>query len=166
MCTYFRERHTGQFEPADSIPALRIEFTALLRHLPSVAPNRATTTVLKNVKREVCSSKYPSVVPYIHASGDFYSALFSWDHVGNCHTKVYSSSYNNPHLPTTRTQAISDLVTINKGLISSYWSVREDKAYLNQTTKPNANDLNQKSYMYVKKKVKIYLIFTKADWFI
>ena len=26
-------------------------------------------------------------------------------HVGNCHTKVYSSSYNIPHFPTARTQA-------------------------------------------------------------
>ena len=43
MCTYFRGRHIGQFDPAESIPARRIEFAALSRHLQSVAPNRTTS---------------------------------------------------------------------------------------------------------------------------
>ena len=46
-------------------PYRRIKFKALLRHLPSVAPNHTTNAVLQNVKREVCSSKYPSGV-YIY----------------------------------------------------------------------------------------------------
>ena len=50
VCNYFRERRLGQIDPTESIPALEIEFRALLRHLPSGAPNRATNSVLKNVK--------------------------------------------------------------------------------------------------------------------
>ena len=43
-------RYIGQFDPVDSIPALGIEFRALLRHLPSGAPNRTTNAVLQNLK--------------------------------------------------------------------------------------------------------------------
>ena len=99
VCNYFRKRYIGQFDPVDSIPALRIEFRALFHHLPSGAPNRTTNSVLQNVKNKVCSSKYPSGI-FFHASDGLYSALFSRDHVGNCRTKVYSSSYNTLHFPT------------------------------------------------------------------
>ena len=60
VCNYFRERYLGQVGPTKQINALGIEFGALSRHLPSVAPNRTTNSVLKNVKRKVRSSKYPS----------------------------------------------------------------------------------------------------------
>ena len=53
---------------------------------------------------------------YTRATNGFYSALFSRDHADNCHTKVYPPSYNTPHFPTTRTQAVSDLVMTSKGL--------------------------------------------------
>ena len=60
VCNYFRERYVRHFDPIDSIPALIIEFRALLRHLPSGTPNRPTNSVLQNVKSKVCSSKHPS----------------------------------------------------------------------------------------------------------
>ena len=62
LVPYFRGRHIGQSDPAESIPARRVEFRALSRHLPSVAPNRTTNALLQNVKSEMCSSKYPSGV--------------------------------------------------------------------------------------------------------
>ena len=52
MCSYFRERYLRRIDPAKSIPALRIKFRALLRYLPSVAPNLTTNSVLKNVKSQ------------------------------------------------------------------------------------------------------------------
>ena len=75
MCTYFQRRHIGQFDPAESIHARRIEFRAILRHLPSVAHNRTTNAVLQNVKVRCVQANVP--VGYIHASDGFYNALFS-----------------------------------------------------------------------------------------
>ena len=56
VCNYFQERYIGHFDPTYSITALGIEFRALLRHLPSGAPNRTTNLVLQNVKSKVCPS--------------------------------------------------------------------------------------------------------------
>ena len=68
---------------------------------------------------------------YIHASDDYYSALFARDHdhdcrqlPGNYHTKVYSSSYNTQHFPT---QVIAYLVIImaSKGLSKTLVTMTE-----------------------------------------
>ena len=41
----------------------------------------------------------------IRANDGFYSAFFSWDHEGDCHTKVYFSSYNTPHFTCEHRQS-------------------------------------------------------------
>ena len=73
VCNYSHERCLGQTHPAESTPALGIEFRALLRHLPrlSGAPSRTT------IKLGAAKRKANTRVGYTYASDGFYSALFS-----------------------------------------------------------------------------------------
>jgi len=113
---------------------------ALLRHKNAIALFSSETS--ENVSK---SASHPRTmrcvqanirVGCLYASDGFCSALFGWDHVYNCHTKVYSSSYNAPHFTTTRTQAISDPVITSKGLRSIYLFACISHA----VTKPNYVD--------------------------